>query len=86
MHKASLTAKREAEKSDDIREAVIMCPMSPSVTEAVRYVLTAPIPRFLSFSLTDEELPSFAHVAETYVLSHIGHGFDSLDFYKTLCG
>ncbi len=84
MHKASLAAKKEAAKSEDIREAVVICPMSPSVTEAVRYVLHAPIARFLSFSLTDEELPSFASVAETYVLSHIGHGFDSLDFYKVL--
>lgn len=82
MHKASLAAKKEAERSADIREAVILCPMSPSVTEAVRYVLGAPISRFLSFSLSDEELPAFSAVAETYVLSHIGHGFDSLDFYK----
>jgi len=86
MHKASLNAKRDAEKSEDIREAVIMCPMSPSVTEAVRFVLSAPISRFLSFTLTDEELPSFAAVAETYVLSHIGHGFESLEFYKLLFG
>ncbi len=84
MHKASLAAKREAEKSEDIREAVVICPMSPSVTAAVRYVLNAPIARFLSFNLTQEELVSFASVAETYVLSHIGHGFESLDFYKLL--
>ena len=86
MHKASVSAKKEAEKSEDMREAVIMCPMSPSVTQAVRYVMTAPISRFLSFTLTDEELPSFAAVAETYVLSHLGHGFESLDFYKMLFG
>ena len=86
MHKASLNAKRDAEKSEDIREAVIMCPMSPSVTEAVRFVLSAPISRVLSFTLADEELPAFAAVAETYVLSHIGHGFESLEFYKLLFG
>ena len=84
MNEASLAAKREAAKSEDIREAVVICPMSPSVTAAVKYVFTAPIARFLSFSLADEELPSFASVAETYVLSHIGHGFESLDFYKML--
>ena len=86
MHKVSLASKKEAAKSEDIREAVIMCPMSPSVTEAVRYVLSAPIARFLSFTLADEELPSFVSVAETYALSHIGHGFESLDFYKMLFG
>ena len=84
MHRASLSDKREAAKSEDIREAVVICPMSPSVTAAVKYVLNAPIPRFLSFALAEEEIPSFASVAETYVLSHIGHGFESLDFYKML--
>ena len=84
MHEASLAAKREAAKSEDIREAVVICPMSPSVTAAVRYVFTAPIPRFLSFTLTEEEIIPFASVAETYVLSQIGHGFESLDFYKML--
>lgn len=84
MSEASLAAKREAAKSEDIREAQVICPMSPSVTAAVRYVFTAPIPRFLSFTLAEEEIPQFASVSETYVLSHIGHGFESLDFYKML--
>lgn len=84
MRKESLKAAKEQATSEDIREAVVMLPMSPSVTSAVRYVLTVETNRMLAFTLTDAELTSFAKVAETYLLSHLGHGFDTLDFYKIL--
>lgn len=84
MRKESLKAVKEQATSEDIREAVIMLPMSPSVTEAVRYVLSCETGRMLAFTLTDAELTSFAKVAETYLLSHLGHGFDTLEFYKIL--
>lgn len=84
MHKAALTAKREQEKSEDIREARILLPVSASVLSAIRFVLTAEANRFLAFSLSSNELQCFAKTAEVYLLSHIGHGFDTLEFYKLL--
>ena len=71
--------------ADDLREARIMGILSPAVCEAFRYCLRAPIERLLSFELKDEtDLSDFARLAETYLLSHIGHGFDSLNFYHSL--
>ena len=81
---------REIPKSqvyaEDLREARIMGILSPSVCAAFRYCLAAPIERLFSFDLKDEaELNAFAKWAETYLLSHVGHGFDSLNFYHTIC-
>ena len=84
MHKAALAARRDQARSEDIREAQIQLPITPSVLHAVRYVLHAEPSRFLAFSLTEDELDGFAKVAETYLLSHLGHGFDTLEFYKML--
>lgn len=84
MHKAALESKREKERSEDIREAEILIPLSPSVLSAMRYVITAEPNRFLAFNLSDEEMPYFAKAAETYLLSHIGHGYDTLEFYKRM--
>jgi len=84
MNKASLAASRAAAKSEDIRDAVIMIPITPSVSAAMRYVISAEPSRILAFSLTDDELPDLAKAAETYILSHLGHGFDTLDFYKLI--
>lgn len=70
---------------DDLREAEILCPLSPAAADAFRYVLRAPIERLFSFELSDaEDLRAFSKAAETYLLSHIGHGFDSLRFYHTM--
>ncbi len=70
---------------DDLCEADVICPLSPSALAAIRYVADAPIERLFSFDLTDgEDLRLFANASETYLLSHIGHGFDTLDFYRSM--
>lgn len=84
MRRAALISAKEKAASEDIREAEIFLPLSPSVTAAMRYVLNAGEGRFLAFSLDISELPGFCRAAETYLLSHIGHGFDTLEFYKTV--
>jgi DNA repair protein RecO (recombination protein O) len=86
LHKASVAARREAEKSEDIREASVIHPMSPAVAAAVKYVLIAPPARFLSFQLKENDLDNFSSLAELYLLSHVGHAFETLDFYKALFG
>lgn len=71
--------------ADEVREARVLCRMPEAVLEAFRYCLRAPLGRLLSFTLTDPaDLDVFSKSAETYLLSHIGHGFDSLRFYSEL--
>ncbi len=71
--------------AEDLREARIMGILSPAVCSAFRYCLSAPLERLFSFELKEEDdLKSFAKLCETYLLSHIGHGFDSLNFYHTM--
>lgn len=71
--------------ADDLREAEIIGILPPAVTEALRYCAAAPLERILAFELKDpEDLEAFAKVAETYILSHIGHGFEALNFYHTM--
>ncbi len=83
-------AKRNAIPTDavyaeDLREAEILGLLTPAVLAAFRYCVGAPLARLLSFELKDAaDLDGFARLAETYVLSHVGHGFDSLNFYKTV--
>lgn len=78
-------AVRHVGTYDDIREAEIICPISAAVREALRYTVRAPLERLFSFALTDEEdLHAFAKATETYLLSHLGRGFDSLEFYNMM--
>ncbi len=71
--------------ADELREARVLCRMSAAVLAAFRYCLHAPLERLLSFALADpEDLDLFSKSAETYLLSHIGHGFESLRFYYSL--
>ncbi len=70
---------------DDLREATVICPVTSSAAYALKYVLSSPSDKIFSFGITDEaELDMFAHACETYVTSHLGRGFDSLDFYNSV--
>lgn len=70
---------------DDIREADILCRLTPAVRAALCYVLHAPANRVYSFELKDgEDLQLLSTCAQTYLLSHLGRGFESLNFYHTL--
>ena len=70
---------------DDLREAEVLCPITPAVKAAMCYAIHAPIERIFSFELKDPaDLAVFAKTAETYILSHLGRGFDSLNFYHAM--
>ncbi len=87
---ADCHAKRQALpgrffEAEELREAEILGIMSPAVYAAMRYCTSAPIGRLFSFELHDErDRADFASLAETYILSHIGHGFESLNFYHAM--
>ena len=63
----------------------MLCPLSSATLAAVRYVTEASISRLFLFGLSDpEDLHAFAACAETYLLSHVGRGFDTLYFYHNM--
>lgn len=79
---------RSAKAPDDygeLREAETLCSITPSVCAAIRYCAYAPIERLFSFLLKDkEEMRDFSKTAQTYLLSHLGRSFDSLNFYYSM--
>ena len=78
-------APRPANVYDELREAEILCPISDAVRCALRYCIHAPLKRIFAFELkSEEDLRIFAKTAQTYLLSHLGRGFDSLDFYNNM--
>ena len=70
---------------DEIREAEVLCPLSAAACAALHYCVHAPLERLLAFDLQEEEdWYDFSKAAQTYLLSHLGRGFDSLTFYLTM--
>ncbi len=85
LKKRSAGVKHTPNAYDEIREAEVLSPLPPAVLTAVRYIAAAPVERLFSFSLQDEsDLHLFSKCAETYLLSHLGRGFDSLNFYHAM--
>ncbi|MBQ5361937.1 MAG: hypothetical protein IIU63_01185, partial [Clostridia bacterium] len=73
--------------ADGDYEKSVLCAMTPAVTAAVRYVLHASPERIFSFELSDaEDVTEFSRTAQTYLLNHLGRGFDSLEFYESVKG
>jgi DNA repair protein RecO (recombination protein O) len=58
--------------------------VSEGVRAAMEYVISCPIEKFLSFTLSEEESGYFSDVSEAYLLNHIEKSFKSLDFYKQM--
>ena len=65
--------------------AGIYVPLSGGVLRALRYLEEAEPRRFLSFPIEDRELKEFGNVCEKYLLNHLGHGYQSLDYYRKIC-
>ena len=80
-------ACRRGGEYDEIREAELLCPLTPAALAAVRYAVEAPMERLFSFELKErEDLELFSKTAQAYLLSHLGRGFDSLNFYHAMRG
>ena len=77
-------SRRTEMEMADAGELSLLLPMSPSVTAACRYILSARPERMYSFTLQESERETFSHVCESYLLHHLERGFDSLTFYKSL--
>lgn len=84
-----LTRRKPTEQAntvyDDLREADVLCGLSPAAYAAFHYALSSPMERLFAFELSDPaDCALFEKAAETYLLSHLGHGFDTLDFYRSM--
>lgn len=65
----------------------ILMPLDSSALEAMRYVASAPLQRVFAFGINNENSMSlFCRAAESYLLHHLERDFDTLHFYKTVCG
>jgi DNA repair protein RecO (recombination protein O) len=70
---------------DDIRESESVAGLTPAVLAAMRYCLTAPLERLFAFGLEEKsDVEDFSRAAQTYLLSHLERGFDSLNFYRSM--
>ena len=70
---------------DDIRQSETVIGLTPAVCAAMRYVLSAPLERLFAFGLEEKtDLNDFAHATQTYILSHLERGFESLNFYHAM--
>ena len=59
-------------------------PLADSALRALVHVLTAETNRVYAFALTGTAREQFCRMAEQYVSYHLGRGFDSLAFYKSV--
>ena len=68
----------------DPHESHIICILSEGAKTALGYCIYSPVERVFSFNINDEDMRLFSRAAEEYILNQLGHGFKSLDFYKSL--
>ena len=57
--------------------------LSADVLQAMRRTFDVDIKRIFSFSLPEEELRRLARVSENYLITQLGRGFGSLDYYNS---
>jgi len=58
--------------------------LSPGVLEAMRYICSCEKQRLFLFTLPDSALRELGSVTERFLLTQLGQGFPSLNFYKRL--
>ncbi|MDO5142830.1 MAG: DNA repair protein RecO [Eubacteriales bacterium] len=59
-------------------------PLAEGTLRALAHVLSCPVPRTYAFALGGAAREQFSRLGEQYVLYHLGRGFDSLAFYRSL--
>ena len=66
------------------QEEGIRLPVSPSVLNAMRYIVSCDIKKLFSFSLIPQGERELSDIAQTYLLTQLERSFFTLDFYKSL--
>jgi len=58
--------------------------ISKDIIDTISYLVNSDSKRFLSFTLSEDELPLFYTLSESFLLNQLERGFSSLNFYKSL--
>ena len=69
--------------TDETGTAFVPRRVLPEALDAMRYILSAPAKRQFSFTVPHAAAGGFSRACEDYLLSHIGHGYASLGYYKS---
>lgn len=64
--------------------AGIRMPLTPSVLDAMRYIISCEPKRLLSFDASENTLVQLSQITELYLTTQLERGFSTLDFYKSL--
>lgn len=65
-------------------EPGLRMPLTASVLNAMRYIVSSEPKRLLSFDASDETLKQLSQITELYLTTQLERGFSALDFYKSL--
>ncbi len=74
----------DAPLTDEYGQTVLFRRLDGGALDAMRYVLYTEPKRQFSFAADGESAVLFSDACETYLLHHIGHGYKTLNFYKSL--
>lgn len=66
------------------RSGLPVLPAQPGVTQAMRYIVSAPMPKIFAFSIGEASVRSLGILCERYVRAQTGRKYDSLDVYHAL--
>ncbi|MCD7945422.1 MAG: DNA repair protein RecO [Clostridiales bacterium] len=62
----------------------ISLPLTARTLSAMRYIITCPGKKLLSFRMEERELTRLGEVCEAYLLTQLERGFRTLDYYKQI--
>ena len=74
----------ECQKCRDPYSDGIRMPITPSVLDAMRYIVMCDSKSIFRFDASSATLESLSQITETYFTTQLERGFSSLDFYKSL--
>ena len=78
--------KPRAEKEEELIEGTsrLYYIITRDVLAAMRYIVSCPQAKFLSFTIDEDDLYILGKVCEGYLVNHLEHPFKTLDFYKSI--
>lgn len=65
-------------------ESGLRMPLTPSILNAMRYIVSCDPKRLFHFDASDETLKQLSRITELYLSTQLERGFSALDFYKSL--
>jgi len=84
LDRAAAALPPDTPLTDEYGQAVLFRRVNPNALRALRYVLYTHPKRQFSFTVEGEGMILFRDACETYLLHHIGHGYKTLSFYKSV--